>query len=194
MAKRYHQMIPLIAECKPKVIVEVGVHKALRASMLCREALRHSKQVHYIGYDVFDTMGDAFQRAALNGKGTPTEANARQVLNGLANEFLNFTYELRVGDTRDTLHGGSVVADFAFIDGDHRVEAIYADYAALAPCKTIVFDDYYFAGSGDPVDLSIYGANHVVDGLITAGRNVTVMPSSDLCNHGAISCLAVLRQ
>lgn len=195
MAKRYHQMIPLIAECKPKVIVEVGVHKAIRAEMLCREALRHSHKVHYIGFDVFDTKGEAFQKAALNGKGTPLEQDARRKLNALANEFLNFTYELRVGDTRDTLHGGGVQADFAFIDGDHRVEAVYGDFASLVGSKVIVFDDYYKkGGKGELPDMELFGANRVVEGLMTAGREVEILPTGDVCNHGAIAHLAVVRQ
>ncbi len=41
-------------------------------------------------------------------------------------------------------------ADFAFIDGDHRVEAIRRDYAALAKSDVIVFDDFYDASSSLP--------------------------------------------
>lgn len=191
MAKRYHQMLPLIAEVKPHIIVEVGVHRAVRAVQLCREALRHSRPVRYIGFDVFETMGEAFQLAALNGKGTPTEASARRALDALADEFLHFSYTLHVGDTRDTLHANNIAADFAFIDGDHRVDAIRGDYLALRDSKCIVFDDFY---TGAVPDLDKFGANVVVDEIVAAGVHVDILPSADLCNHGGITHLAVVRQ
>ena len=172
MAKRYHQMIQIIAALKPKSIVEVGVHRGKRAAMLCLEALRHSSQVSYAGFDVFDTLGDKFQAEALR-----------------------FSYGFTVGDTRHTLHGKSVTADFAFIDGDHRVDAIRGDYEALKDCPVVVFDDYYRAGpNGNLPDLSKYGANAVVDELIAQGKNVEILPTGDLCNHGAITYLAVVRR
>lgn len=195
MAKRYHQMIPIIAALKPKTIIEVGVHRGKRAAMLCLEALRHSSQVNYAGFDVFDTLGEKFQADALNGKGTPTMAQAAASLEPVAMQYLRFSYGFTVGDTRHTLHGKSVTADFAFIDGDHRVDAIRGDYEALKDCPVVVFDDYYRAGpNGNLPDLSKYGANAVVDELIAQGKNVEILPTGDLCNHGAITYLAVVRR
>lgn len=192
MAKRYNHMLALIAEVKPKTIVEVGVHRAKRANMLCREALKHSDFVHYIGYDVFDTMGDQFQADALNGKGTPTEREARKVLDAMPG---GFTYQLVVGDTCETLHGQRIEADFAFIDGDHRVEAIRGDYEALKESKVVVLDDFYVAGArGELPDLTRYGANTLVDELRATGMSVEILPSGDVCNHGAISCLVAVRR
>lgn len=194
MAKRYGQMIPIIAALKPKVIVEVGIHKGLRGSALSLEALRHSREVAYIGFDVFDTKGEQFQLDALNGKRTPTEARARQSFDPIANQFLGFRYEFRVGDTRDTLHRQSIEADFAFIDGDHRVDAIRGDYQALKASKVVVLDDYYIAGRGGALpDLTKYGANAIVEELRAAGRSVEILPSHDACTHGAITHLAVVR-
>lgn len=195
MAKRYHQMIPIIAALKPKTIIEVGVHRGKRAAMLCLEALRHSSQVNYAGFDVFDTLGDKFQADALNGKGTPTMAQAEASLNPISLQYLRFRYSLTVGDTRETLKNTEIVANFAFIDGDHRVDAIRSDYHALRHCDVVVFDDYYRAGpNGNLPDLSKYGANAVVDELIAQGKNVEILPTGDLCNHGAITYLAVVRQ
>jgi len=76
MAKRYDQMFPLIAQHRPRKIVEVGVHRALRAAKLCQEALKYRDWVSYTGYDVFETMSPKFQEAALNGKGTALQAQA----------------------------------------------------------------------------------------------------------------------
>lgn len=189
MAKRYDQMIPLVEKLKPRRIVEVGVHRAMRASKLCQAALQYGP-VEYLGYDVFDTMGEAFQEAALNGKGEPTEREARRRLDQVRGEF---SYSFVIGDTRDTLHGSEVEADFAFIDGDHRIDAIAGDYAALANVRCVVFDDWYAPDErGDIPDLSLYGANSVVEGARLAGRRVEILPMADGCNCGGKSHLAVV--
>lgn len=183
MAKRYEKLIELVRKEQPRVIVEVGVHRAMRARAMC-EAV--DGPVHYIGYDVFDTLGAQYQEDALNGKGMTTEAKARNRLEALKSVKDGFTYEFVIGDTRDTLHGRTVECDFAFIDGDHRVDAIRGDYAALAGAKVVVFDDYY-CGAGP--DLALYGANTVAD---EAGAEV--LPHGDVCKHGGISHLAVVRR
>jgi hypothetical protein len=195
MAKRYAQMLPIVAALKPTTIVEVGVHKGLRGSALSLEALKHSGHVRYIGYDVFDTMSEKFQREALNGKRTQSEAQARRSFDPIAKQYAGFSYQFHVGDTRNTLHKSYVVADFAFIDGDHRVEAIREDWLALSGSSCIVFDDYYKPGpSGALPDLSKYGANKVIEELIAEGRQVEILPAGDLCTHGGIAHLAVVRQ
>lgn len=189
MAKRYEQLYPLIDQVKPQRIVEVGVHKALRGAAMCRRALEHRRDVEYTGYDVFDMVDAAFQEAALNGKGAPSEAMARDRLRSIGG--LKFAFV--IGDTRETLAGQNVEADFAFIDGDHRVEAIESDYLALAGCRCVVFDDYYRAGDdGRMPDLTLYGANVVVDALAAQGLRVEILPDADVCKHGGYSHLAVV--
>lgn len=190
VAKRYDQMFGLIDQVKPASIVEVGVHRGIRAAKLCDQALKHSPRVRYTGFDVFDTMDAKFQDAALNGKGAPSESQARERLSGCA---AGLSFRFVVGDTRMTLHGKSVKADFVFIDGDHRVEAIAGDYAALAGAKCVVFDDYYRPDEdGATPDLSLYGANQLVDSLEAAGLRVEVLPIADKCKHGGYSHLAVV--
>lgn len=193
MAKRYQQLIDLVAEYKPGYIVEVGVHRAKRSVAMCREAIKH-RPVMYVGFDVFDTLGDQFQAEALNGKGTPTEAQARAALSQV--EGLEFVF--KVGDTRQTLHReapGGTGAHFAFIDGDHRVDAIRGDYLALSDCPIVVLDDFYRPGpNGELPDLEKYGANQIVCELLADGANVEVLPIGDLCNHGALTYLAVVRK
>ena len=69
--RRYRQMVDLVAQVKPRTIIEVGVHEGKRAVMLCEAALkyrRHDKTILYTGFDVFDTETAAFQQAALNGR------------------------------------------------------------------------------------------------------------------------------
>lgn len=190
MAKRYDQMFALIDTLRPARIVEVGVHRGVRAAKLCARALMYRPTVEYIGFDVFDTLGADFQAEALNGKGAPSQEEAAMRLSRSVGTEFRFV----VGDTRDTLHGKPVEADFAFIDGDHRVDAIAGDYAALKDVPCVVFDDYYVPDKlGRIPDLSLYGANATVAALAKEGRNVEVLPIGDPCKHGGLSHLAVVR-
>lgn len=194
MAKRYEQMLALVERVRPRKIVEVGVHRALRSALLCAEALVHSGEVEYVGYDVFETLGAQFQEDALNGKGMVTEKAARERMSALQNRMRGrLQFDFIVGDTRKTLHGHAIKADFAFIDGDHRVDAIEGDYAALAGCRVVVFDDYYRPGEdGSIPDVSLYGANAVVDRLAAEGKRTEILPRGDVCKHGGVSHLAVV--
>lgn len=194
MAKRYDQMFAIIDEVRPTTIVEVGVHGAIRASKLSERALKWNPLVRYVGYDVFETLGLEYQAEALNGKGMALEADARRKLKSLADCHDGFEFHLVVGDTRDTLHGKKVAAEFAFIDGDHRVEAIRGDAAAL-DCPVMVFDDYYVEGpGGELVDPTRYGANAVVDEYQRRGYRVEILPQADRCDHGSYAKLAVVRK
>jgi hypothetical protein len=187
MAKRYDQLIEIVRKRQPKTIVEVGVHRAIRAVKMCAAV---EGEVHYVGYDVFDTMGADFQEAALNGKGEPTEAAARARLDDLRSKKPDFTYELIVGDTRETLHGKSIEADLVFIDGDHRIEAIIGDFLAVADSKVIALDDWYKPGkNGALPDLQKFGANII--GSLHDGH-IEVLPHGDECKHGGVSHIAVV--
>lgn len=186
MAKRYDHLIELVKKHQPRTIVEVGVHRGLRAFKMCAEV---QGPVHYIGYDVFEHESPAFQEAALNGKGIPMEAVARDRLDKLKARKADFTYEFRIGDTRETLHGQRVQCDFAFIDGDHRVDAVIGDFQAI-DAPVIVCDDFYEPGlDGSIPDLTKYGANALLS-LTTA--KTEVLPSWDECKHGGISKLLLI--
>ena len=189
MTTRYSQLVALVSKYKPKHIVEVGVHRGVRAALMMGEALRRSREVAYTGFDVFDTESPAFHEAALNGKGIVTQQEAASRL-GL--NTLRASVRFVVGDTRETLHKHPIAADFAFIDGDHRVEVIRGDAAAI-DAPVLVFDDYYKTGPGGRCpDLTRYGANVVVEELAAAGRRVEILPAGDLCKHGGIAHLAVV--
>lgn len=193
MAKRYDQMQALILNAKPRSLVEIGVHRGARAHLMARWALAsHKHRVTYTGYDVFGTVGEQFHAEALNGKGAPNQRMAEYRLSEVEPDRFGFSFV--VGDTRETLHGRLIPCDFAFIDGDHRVEAIRGDAAAL-DCPLMVFDDYYLAGpAGELPDLEHYGANKVVDEYLDAGFSVELLPHRDRCDHGAYAVLAVVRR
>lgn len=192
MATRYLQLMPLIAKVQPRTIVEVGTHRGLRAVALCEQALRFERDVSYVGYDIFDTEPAQFQADAFNGKGMTTQDGAIARMDKLKTRCPSLQWHLVVGDTRSTLHGQAVAADFAFIDGDHRVEVIRGDAQALR-CPVLVFDDYYNAGAGGAMpDTTRYGCNAVVDELEAGGADVTILPHFDVGKHGGRVHLAVV--
>lgn len=196
MKNRYDQLIPLIRAAAPKILVEVGVHRAMRSTLMCHTALRESHQISFVGYDVFETKDQAFHARALNGKGIPSQQVAERRMREMVLEYPagSVKWKFVIGDTQDTLHKNPIVCDFAFVDGDHRVEMIRGDAAGLS-CPCIVFDDYYTPGpDGKLTDLSKYGANAVVDEYAAAGCQVEVLPKQDMTKEGCYASLAVVRR
>lgn len=188
MARRYEQLIDLVRQVKPKVIVEIGVHKGLRSAMMCREALKFQETVEYFGFDVFGTEDEAFHEAALNGKGMPSEEQAARRLEEIGPAL---KWQFIKGDTRKTLHGQTREADLVFIDGDHRLEVIRGDFAAFKDSKCIVLDDQY-TGNVQQIDLKVHGANGLVADLQAQGRCVEVLPVRDATVFGPYTQLAVV--
>lgn len=175
-ASRYSQLQTLVALVKPRTIVEIGTHRGNSALAMCLEALKHRSKVHYVGFDVFDTKDEDFHRRALNAKGAFSKQVVHDRLESICSQFPSFTFELIEGETSSTLHGRSMQADFVFIDGDHRVEAINCDYAAVAKSSVIVFDDFYDASSTQGRELIVkFGCNQLVSAL----KDVTILPLAD---------------
>ena len=178
--ERYGQLIDLIREHKPETIIEVGTHKGERARLMCLEACKYAP-VHYIGYDVFDTMDEEFHKEAFNAKGVATEEEARKRLDSVKQVQPLFTYEFIVGDTRDTLSTPRA-ADFVFIDGGHQADVINHDFKMLSQSGVIVFDDYYTDGP----DIEKIGCNKVI-----ADIPHTLLPVTDRVAGGGFVQMVV---
>lgn len=195
--RRYEQLSTLIRYAKPSVILEVGTYRAQRAIAMALEALRHVPSVHYIGFDLFEA-GDAHARAVeLQGKTKmASERIARQKLDYLVetasknfvDREVTFTYELHVGNTRDTLHGKRFKADFAFIDGGHSVATIAGDLAAI-DAPLIVLDDYYAPDlDGACPDVEWFGCNK----LVVDRPGFVLLPCADPITGGGMTYMAAL--
>lgn len=193
MAVRYAQLEDLVDEVKPARIVEVGVHTGRRSVLMCTRALLHVPEVHFVGYDVFDTMTDEFQLEALNGKGATSFDRFKNTMDTRLPSTGRVSWEVIIGNTRETLHPFQIEADFAFIDGDHRAEVIAGDFAAIrGAARMVVFDDYFRPDFKDRLpDLDVYGANKIVDALPKS--MVEILPRSDQSRYGGVSHLAVVR-
>lgn len=172
MPKRYEQLKKLVAFVKPKVIVEVGTHNGLRARMMCEEARKYNANVHYIGYDLFDEADAETNEREMNGKGAGSQTLAMENL-----KIDGVTSEFHKGDTRKTLHGQDVRADFVFIDGGHSVDTIRGDYEALKHSRMIALDDYY---SGD-FDTNKFGCNKLLEGIPHE-----LLPIEEKTNHKGV--------
>jgi uncharacterized Rossmann fold enzyme len=109
----------------------------------------------------------------MNGKGAGSIDAATQYLS----EIDGLTFEFIKGDTRKTLHGQDVRADFAFIDGGHSVETIRGDYEALKGSRMIALDDYY---SGD-YDPNTFGCNTLLENIPHE-----VLPEIEKTNHKGV--------
>jgi hypothetical protein len=154
---RYQQLSGLIDDAKPQTIVEIGTHLGTRAVQMCLQALRHHERVHYTGYDLFDDATEENNRIEMNGKGPAYLAEAQRRLDVIARNHPQFSFTLVKGNTRDTLHGEKVAADFVFLDGGHSVETIRGDYEAVKGSKVVVFDDYYTG-----INTEKFGCNSIV--------------------------------
>jgi hypothetical protein len=173
---RYSQLQTLIALVKPETIVEIGTNRGDTAVAMCAEALKHRAKVHYTGYDVFSTKDEDFHRLVFNGKGAVPRQFVHDRLECVRSQFPSFTFELIEGETASTLHDQPVCADFVFIDGDHRLEIINRDYAAVAKSRVVVFDDFYDASSRQGRELcGRFGCNQLVANL----TDVTILPLAD---------------
>ncbi len=195
---RYDQLLTLIDDLTPYSIIEIGVARAVRARTMTARALLHVHKVIYTGYDVFDTEDEEFHRLAYNHKTTEClswcSSKMRHAAKAARKQGKSLDYRFVVGDTRKTLHGRKVKADFVFIDGDHRVETIRGDYRALRKSRVIAFDDYFEADDRGIPDISRYGCNMVVD---EARKNpkvtIEILPHADPCKIEGQSKLAVIR-
>lgn len=189
-SRRYDQLIDIVREVRPRTIVEIGVHKGLRAALMCREALKFQEKVAYFGFDVFDQEDAQFHADALNGKGMPSEQQAARRLNELGPAL---AWKFVKGDTRVTLHHERhFQADLVFIDGDHRLEVIRGDYEPFREARCVVLDDLY-TSSLTTVDLEKYGCNGLVKDLQQHGKKVEILPVKDMTVTGAWTQLVVVR-
>lgn len=172
---RYNQLIPIIEKSKPKTIVEVGTWNGHRAIMMATEALKHQKEVHYTGFDLFEDATAETDDKELNVKPHHAKSEVEKRLKAFQDENPGFKFSLIKGDTNKTLWSYDFPSiDLAFIDGGHSVETIKNDYDALQHAKVIVMDDFYVGR-----DTAQHGCNEIVKDL-----DHVVLPQKDPVKGG----------
>lgn len=149
---RYDFLITVIRKLQPRSLVEIGVHKGLRAELMCLEALKYQSEIAYTGFDLWEQLQD--HELVSNGKGPSSKGDVERRLRDLRKQHKGLNYELIQGDTAITVPE-LLTADLVFIDADHRDWAIQRDYDRTKHSRIIVLDDVY-----DP-EIQGLGANNL---------------------------------
>ena len=179
---RYELLLDLVRHYKPATILEVGTWNGERAMAMATAAHEAgAARVHYKGYDLFESASQETDERELNVK----QHFRRDAVMGTLEAFRKgnnwFTYDLTMGDTRQTL--GNEKADFVFIDGGHSIETIRADYEKLGHNDVVVLDDWYLPEHGKP-DVTKYGVNAAVSDAVP-------LHPADPVKGGGKTCLAL---
>ena len=157
---RYQYLLIGVTLTKPKSIIEIGLAQGERAYQMIQLASKYKANVRYTGYDVFHTKNSSWHRMVGNGKQVASKEVIKSLLNNLSKNI-----SLIEGMTSETLWLNPQKADYVWLDGDHRVEAIQKDFEALKKSRVIVFDDYYVNGEHDGFTVDKFGCNKIVDNL-----------------------------
>jgi len=157
---RYQYLLLGVTLTKPKSIIEIGLAQGERAYQMIQLASKYKANVRYTGYDVFDTKNYSWHRMVGNGKQVASKEVIKSRLNNLSKNI-----SLIEGMTSETLWLNPQKADYVWLDGDHRVEAIQKDFEAVKKSRVIVFDDYYVNGEHDGFTVDKFGCNKIVDNL-----------------------------
>lgn len=161
---RYHQLIDVVRNFKPRAILEVGTWNGDRAL----EMLRCVPSARYYGFDLFDEATEQTDTEEKNVKRHHALVDVQQKLAA-------YNAQLYRGNTRETLAHFNEPVDFAWIDGGHSVETIVSDWRnvqrVLMAGAAVFFDDYY---SGPTIDTARFGCNRIV-----ADLRHEVLPLSD---------------
>jgi hypothetical protein len=130
-----------IKALKPKSICEIGCHVGLTTQALVLEAIKHTDELYFAGYDLFELANKDTDKKEINGKGSGSFSRVKKRLDSIkTNHFSNLKYDLHKGDTNLTLEKQRF--DFVFIDGGHSYSTVKHDYEKVKTSKVIFFDDY----------------------------------------------------
>ena len=135
---RYQAIIDVCRQLQPTAVIEIGVHRGARTRHFLDILAHHpyTSSTTYEGYDAFDGLEDHDE--VYNGKGPASLKAVELVLKSQPSVYST----LHKGMTSNTLWNNPNSADFVFIDGDHRTDAIRKDFGSVSHgSKMICFDD-----------------------------------------------------
>ena len=184
---RYRQLIDLVAERQPKLVIEIGTWNGDRAIQMAQV----SPGMQYVGFDLFEEATVATDEREKNVKPHHAMADVAKKLREAGVSGVLFR-----GDTRETLPRfvaeQDVKADLIYIDGGHAVETIRSDLEhalkLIKPGGLIVLDDWYEDMPEE--ELARFGCQAV---LPETGLKYEVLPVSDPVKGGGVTKMAVVR-
>ena len=182
--ERNQQIAALIDYYKPRTICEVGTWTGEFAAKVCKRALRHRKNVHYTGYDLWEEGTEEDANLELHVREQATRAQAEENLQGIP----GLKYTLVMGHTAFTLRKQKF--DLASIDGGRSVQTMQHDYNMLRDSKVVVLNNFYdHNGKGFNYDLKDFGCNLL---MLKRGKEMEVLPASDPGPYGSKVKIAVV--
>ena len=160
--KRYAYLLLIILKSKPKIIVEIGVYRGIRALQFIEAALIFNKKIEYHGFDLFEGLDKKILDSEFSKKPF-TQKKIKENLIKYSNIYL---YK---GFTTITLpkflKKNKKKADFIFIDGGHSIKTIKNDWLycrkMMHKKSLVVFDDFYKKNSLN----AKFGCNKIIDNL-----------------------------
>lgn len=182
---RYEAITRQIEALRPRALIEVGTWNGDRAISMATAALGVSKNVFYLGFDLFEDITRGQAKKELHVKPSSSEAAARAKLERFRNKNPGFSFRIHKGDTRLTLPrilpSYAKTMDLAWLDGGHSVDTVESDwrhvYTAIRPGGVILLDDYYSGVERSFTDK--FGCNRLVDRLKSEGFTVAVLSAKD---------------
>jgi hypothetical protein len=166
--RRYRVLLDIVFENRINTILEIGVYTGRRALELIKTAgiCYHSKDVTYLGFDLFEELNDEILKDQLSKKPDTMNAVCHKIEKTGANVFLF------KGFSEETLPQLILKKDdypplgLVFIDGGHSIATISSDWEnvrkLLSENTIVVFDDYYV---DCPTLTDRFGCNAVIDTL-----------------------------
>ena len=144
---RYDLVFDIVKQCKPRIIVEIGVFDGRNSKRIIQIAQMIREDVVYYGFDVFELMTKELYVKEFS-KQPLRYSDVREKL-----QATGATIHLYKGLTVDTLpilKEQGIFPDFVFIDGGHSEETVQFDWDCVQKVMHehahVVFDDYFPIG------------------------------------------------
>lgn len=191
--ERYKFLSQIIADIKPKSILEIGTWNGGRAMEMAKEALKYQPQVLYVGVDLFETANSDTDAVELNVKAHHSLVQVEERMREFKFVHPGFDFKLVKGNSREVLPAvvGSQGFDFAFVDGGHSVETIRSDLLAVKDIPVVAADDFYAVDeNGKSPDISKFGCNLILESG-TVGAGWMILPQKDPVSGGGTVQMAV---
>jgi predicted O-methyltransferase YrrM len=174
---RYKYLYQIIADIKPKKILEIGIYNGKRTKEIINVAQVYNKKIDYYGFDLFEDIN----KVKINNELSKKPKSVKEINNLIKSNFNNVNLSLIKGDTKITLKKflkKKIKIDFVFIDGGHSLSTIRSDWQNIKQLihnkSVIVFDDYYH----DKEIIKKFGCNKIINDL-DKSFSFQVLPSSD---------------
>jgi hypothetical protein len=203
--KRYRQLADLVRHYSADVkksknglkcfsIAETGTYNGGRAIEMALCAFETVDQVIYTGYDLFEEATEELDKIELNTKPHNTLASVEARLTDFAEIMKTrqnkiFKFDLRKGNTKDTLENDPCELDLVFIDGGHSAETVDHDYRCLINSPVVILDDFFSTDLEGKIPEEHMGVNELFDKIVWRKR---VLPSNDLVKGGGCTHLALI--